>query len=67
MAISFNKNEVLKQGVCIKEDDIIFNHISKKDPLMDGWVPWQGAQEKIIILHLGGVIVCFIASMGAFA
>jgi hypothetical protein len=47
MAISFNKNEVLvKEGVSVKDDDIIFNYTSEKDQLMDGLVPWRGAREK---------------------
>jgi hypothetical protein len=36
MAILFNKNEVcVKEGISVKDDDIIFNYTSRKDQLMD--------------------------------
>ena len=72
MAISFNKNEVLiKEGVSIKDDDIIFNTTSENDQLMDGSVPWRGAQERHRDRHQmfiesltkhGGVVVDVTAS-----
>ena len=36
MAISFNKNEILvKEGVSVKDDDIIFNYTLESNQLMD--------------------------------
>ena len=52
MTISFNKNEVLvKEGVNVKDDDIIFNYTSDKDQLMDGSMSWRGAREKYRDIH----------------
>ena len=77
MAISFNKNEVLvKEGVNLKDDDIIFNYISEKDQLMDGSMPWRGAREKYRDIHQmfiesltkpGGVVVDVTTSTGSFS
>ncbi len=76
MAISFNKNEVLvKEGVDVKDDDIIFNYVSEKDQLMDGSMPWRGAREKHRDIHQmfiesltksGGVVVDVTASICSF-
>ena len=47
MAISFNKNEILvKEGVSVKDDDIIFNYTLESNQLMDSLVPWRGPQKK---------------------
>ena len=77
MAISFDKNEVLvKENVSVKDDDILFNHTSKKDQLMDGSVPWRGAHKKhrdvyqMFIESLtkpGGVVLDITASTCTFS
>lgn len=77
MASSFNKNEVLvKEGVNINDDDVIFNNISEKDQLMDGSMPWRGAREKHRNIHQmfiesltkhGGVVVDVTASTCSFS
>ena len=49
--VSFNKNiEFEKHGVCVGKDDVYFNYTTKKNQLMNGFVPWQGAHEKHSIL-----------------
>lgn len=52
MISSFNKNEILvKEGVDVKDDDIIFNYTSDNDQLMDDLMPWRGAREKHQVVH----------------
>ena len=44
------KIELKKQGVCVGKDDVYFNYKTKKNKLMNDFVPWWGAHEKNHIL-----------------
>ena len=70
------KFSIVKEGVSVKDDDIIFIYTSENNQLMDGSVPWRGAQEKHrdvyqmfieSLTKLGGVVVDVTASTCTFS
>jgi len=38
-----------QHGVDVARDDILINHVSKSDQLMNGNLPWRGLREKSVL------------------